>query len=1004
MPICQTQLATTAGWSGTLHLHDLSKGVDYTLNPTGEPRPVGISVSFSFLSDLATPPNNLLTFAVERVSPVEADWTTATNAWMTAWGIPHSSWGATNVVMRVVVRRYDGLELYERLICYGYDDEAAPGVEPPEHTPVWVWYGPVGGQQDVEDLDFTWSVALTTGVKAQASFTSSPPAYRDRQDFSDDSVDYPGWKVAAQNLSWSFDGNSGTTTVPETILEDLVCTIGISNGGTLFTGLNYEHVVIENPQTLSTDWTYLDNLHSCADSAGAWTNYPDGTTPAGTRYLVDGNTAAKTIAFSRIGDPVQHSETTESIGWSGSIYAPLRVTFDYQPHKFHIGEHYTGLPRLDLGLRYGDGTTPLYLLPGETVMPAVYKYSWHDHTGDWYGSTNLQAYVLEADLNALDMNPQRTVTVGVTNYSFSDRRVKLYVWPLTATDYTASPLFSAHGILDIELTPNLDLNGVVSSWYALGGGTVSGTNGKTWTVQRAGAVFRRDLVTRYYTQMECLVDTPPGYSHDDDWPLKLKANITQIAVPEWDAATQAKLTATEDITNWSNRSYLRVNLPGDYNGLFAVTLYTSTVAYSRAADHADWTYTRTENDPVTYTRDRDGALLNLTTGTRQFDLDLAHPEGTQPSLLHVDAIEVTFLEAPVGNQSVTLDTLSLIVSDRAGEENHFQLSGKTAWGWLHTNFFGVRWIVDGLNNDQHDWYGNTYWQNEKGLQYISQVFTGPKADNCVAKDLERLATELNWQEGITATWTAAGWTALFTDADSNVFGQTAWWDIEENPDQAIDNEHLMLGLAVGSVDITHLRGPELKFTIVHHLTGEATGIARRGYRRIRNTGGVVPFYYCDVREGGVGWTLLGRGATDEHGRYTTEGAIEDGESSHTHDRGRGYRVGRGDSLGAAVNRSYWVAPFLAGEGGLKLTRDRHGAIWVVYSNGTNLVVRYQTDPRVNAWSDAVAIASASDYDSADIEVREDGYKWVLALRVTDNVPCAWKSLDGIIWTAVGAVT
>lgn len=950
-----------------------------------------------------------------------------------------------------------------------------------ERTPAefdWKFYGPVGSAQVGDDwLEFDFALDWP-GFHLMAEAGSLTPAWRERQAFTDDKVSYVGWQAVDEDhdmprLRISGHSPSGPPEYDETgahyglgLVEDMTASLTLSaviaaGETTGDAGLSLADTVYCEVEVRSAgrDLLYLDELHAATENGATWTNYADGEYPGTSDYLVEA--PGNKFQLRRIGEVTSGEGNDESYAWTGVIYPPYILTPTWHPRDFDDteGEERDG-PNLDLG--------GMIVAPGvgeELILPT---YSWKDYAAEVINPV-LTATMVEEELDALDLNPQVERANNPEDPEgaktvYHDRRCKLWAWPLLEDDYTQPPWFNGdadHRVLYIHHTGAVGVNvppGLAerpSQWVGGEGAQVDDVDNDLWEVSggQVAAVVYRNLETRFYYQMERLADhlDDPDYWHDEDAPRKLKANLPVVwegydEEDEGHVAVMEELSKPEDVTNWSNRSYLYAKLVGGAGLGVKVRLTYSTVeitdpwytsfAYRFGAGgefgEAEWEWSRTDGLVVTYSVDRDGLPMVLEAGDNELWIDLACPdENLVPILQHVDKIEFLFDSSGLTEPAqVTLDILSLRLSDREGEPwyetQHFLADSKQAWDWYRRNFFGVGWVVDGLPNAQVDMYGHRKFVNEKGFCYLkyrrhSPAYTGPFSDLTVAYPLSYLAAAFSWQEGLDAEYSEEALDYYTKDADGNYLGETAWWWIAEDVDRELrDDDHeegpqqLRLGICVGTLDITHARGvPMVLYAaegqetggIEKHLGGKPHGIAKRGQKRARMKGG-VRVYWRETAEGQeTEWALLGSGTPDRHGRWRGPVCAEDGTTDHEHDRSREYRVG-GTELGAAVARSYWcpAISIKTARGGVKMATHPGGmAIEAVWSDGEALRWRF-LQARPNTWSADVTIATG-DYTPADISVVASGKITVLAVDNADQHLYQWESDDGgKTWTARGDVT
>lgn len=1029
--MARTNVVRTHYWSGHLKLLNLKQG-----GTSEDPYPMYIDIR------LMTGQPCLYVVNVDDWES-DPDWASTWGAWQTASGYAgYGRLAAWEIRTFFQVEGASGPRpdtvLHRVIMGYTYV-ETDPGVF------VYTWHGPDGGEGD--SFEFDWEIGFDDLYLAVES-SSNSPSYRERQVFTDDKVTYTGWqgdegtmcRVEAYGASETYDVFPVGTSFPS-LYGDLGLSIIIEPNGAIAgsgipprPGYPYCELSIEaNGEALP----YLGELNMVSpNGTTGWTNYPNGDYPDSSRWLV--SAPADKIGISRL----EGSTADSHARWDGYIMAPYILRPSWQPRDFDDTEaEERELPRLDLG--------GLILDPGLSDWLVLPTYSWKDYAAEVINPV-LTATMVEEELDALDLNPQVERANNPEDPEgaktvYHDRRCKLWAWPLTESDYTNAPFFNDdpdHRVLYIYQTGSINVNlppGLgtrPSSWTAGTGATVDGSNNDLWTIaagQEAATVYR-DLETRFYYQMERLADhlDDPDYWHDEDAPRKLKANLPVVwegydEEDEGHVAVMEELSKPEDVTNWSNRSYLYAKLVGGAGLAVKVRLTYSTVeitdpwytdfAYRFGAGgpygEAEWEWSRTDGLVVTYSVDRDGLPMVLEAGDNELWVDLACPdENLVPILQHVDKIEFLFDSSDLTEPAqVTLDILSLRPSDREGdpwyETQHFLCDSKQAWDWYRRNFFGVGWVFDGLPNAQVDMYGHRKFVNEKGFCYLhyrrhSPAYTGPFSDLTTAYPLSHLADLFSWQEGFAATYDADALAYYLTDADGNSLGTPAWWWIAEDVDRELrDDDHedgpqqLRLGVCVGTLDITHARGvPMVLYAaegqetagIEKHLGGKPHGIAKRGQKRARMKGG-VRVYWRETAEGQeTEWALLGSGTPDRHGRWRGPNCIEDGTTGHTHDRSREYRVSRGAELGAAVNRSYWwegAAVQVQGGGGLvSMYTDPTGVEWCAWVQGTNVyLARKENAP--HTWGTAQVIDSSGDYDSAS--VTGDGRKISVAChKISDD--------------------
>ena len=560
------------------------------------------------------------------------------------------------------------------------------------------------------------------------------------------------------------------------------------------------------------------------------------------------------------------------------------------------------------------------------AVPFVSEYSclqaylsWlFEHEWRKLSSNAIQARVTEAwrEANGEDVGGDLETT--------NDRRCGLCLRPRNATRCDGPPWWQAGigigHLASLEINDTYGLPSRAGPWEAGPGVTVAPGDNDLWTVT-AGAsapAVSRDLKTRYWLRMERLADhlDDPEAEHHPDWPIMLKANLpleqTQDDPDWWNP--EAGGIAGEDIFNWANYRYLRVQLRAPRPAVARLRVDYSVPSVSdpcytdfshRFGAEGQWSYTRTRHTltfdlPV---KQGDNDLL--------VDFVLNHEAVMPVGAARLQVVDRLTFELPPNpgesDEQWELGGLQLVLDPGEGQrpepKRHLWMRYKPSWAWIGSAWLGYGAVVDGKDALEIDYgYGQT--GPERKLLYIqrrehSPDYQGEPTRLDYAKSLGRWCTELNWQEGFECTRPdpPPEQQAQNQDADeAQVDSSFYWWDLEQsNEDPGADP---YLALCCGTYQIA--AGVPYEVYFYKYPRGTVHGLAAdpEHIQCFRETEGLLSLYESVA---GGPWEFVEALDTDEHGRF---------RATPLREKGRSYLVdgGAGQVADLAVsNREYTPA-------------------------------------------------------------------------------------------------
>lgn len=653
------------------------------------------------------------------------------------------------------------------------------------------------------------------------------------------------------------------------------------------------------------------------------------------------------------------------------------------------------------------------VIPFSDVITATQADKSWCYTWQWQtlSTANMTATVTE------DWREDNGEAVGATGAAAAqcDRVAGLTMWPITATDRVSDPLWSS-GITwshasRVNINDTEGLPSRASPWVAGAGVTVDPANNDSWTVA-AGAsapVVSRSLATRYWLRMARLADhlDDPDAEHNPDWPIMLKANLSLVATqddPDWWSAATGGVDA-EDVTNWSNYSYIRLGITAPRAGTVRVTVnyrvptvedpcYTG-FAY-RYGSEGEFEYTTDD-----YTVSWDAAVV---AGANSVQLDYAlNREHVQlvhdRRLCHVTSVTIALPAG--GEEDEVWELTDLALEEDAAEgapDAHLYIRFKQHWGWIGTKWFGLGGFCDGhpiLNVD----YGFGDTAGEWGLLYIQHRQHNPDSEATdrldSVKALSRMFDELGWQEGFTTAQpgTSPETSAYNQDADDGQVDTALWaYDMLQS-DQNVQ-ANVQVALCVGTYQCAY--GLQYSFEVVYkYPQGRLHGIALNAARtdRVRSQADAVNIY--ESIDDGTSYTLIEQADVGANGYW---------QSLPVRELGGPYKAGRVAGL-YVVNREYTVAIGVVGTptaGATYVATTRYPGtehlITIHIQEGAMRVVELDTDDVTPTFTLLGIVDTSGDYDSPSIETYGPRM-WVQARKTADEALYHWHSDNyGGTWT------
>ncbi|MDD3492207.1 MAG: hypothetical protein PHZ19_01760 [Candidatus Thermoplasmatota archaeon] len=617
----------------------------------------------------------------------------------------------------------------------------------------------------------------------------------------------------------------------------------------------------------------------------------------------------------------------------------------------------------------------------------------------------------------------------------NDRQCALHLHPLTSTDLSGLPQWGP--MVTLAHAGTLNLNDPASAaarpsdWTGGAGVTVNPADNDEWTVADGTAApqVTRTLASRYPLRIGRLNDR--GAAGDEaeylaDWMIMHKANLpieVTLDDPDW-WDPEAGGVQYEDIRDLDGVKYLAVTLTAPRSGTVTLRLQHDVWAHSspyytcwqhtfgpdgehvssKTAHELTWEFTVVEG-AATYLLDivenEEGVIPRVTTAIKHatsWRFTLPGNDSGDPEVWELGGF-VARLDPGKGSPGQP--------DYRPEPAAHLEFRYKRAWDWWRNCWFGFGGVVDGceafsgLNYGYLSSFG--YTREEVGLLYIHARQHCPESsltdDLHYAKALIRLAAELNWQEGWTATYHTPEEAAENEDADGERYAATLyWWDLRHCHLWG-DGDLVMDGaLTVGQTTV--LGGlPEQEIYFSVYPRGRVHGLSMSDdWERQRSTAGVTVMGSYD---GGT-YSILETVSTDEHGRFRSSPWLE---------RDWQYRVSPLPDATDLANREYsWlraVVPALpVAEAGKRVSMFRHPAgnvpatAWI---DGDGYIRFAHTDSGTHTLGAISTVDTSGDFDSVDIET-DGALIYVDARNKTTGALHRFTSEDhGATWTAHGAI-
>lgn len=604
--------------------------------------------------------------------------------------------------------------------------------------------------------------------------------------------------------------------------------------------------------------------------------------------------------------------------------------------------------------------------------------------------------------------------VGGTTITTNDAQLGLLCQPITA-GVTGDPIWGPFISISSPTMLNVDLPSGLSTrpslWTGGTGVTVDPANNTVWTVA-AGAsspAVLRTYRNRYELRMARLASGwTPGLSYNTDWPFVMKAlnSAAQYAALGDDAAWD-NTCPTEDIWNWANYSYLGFQCIAPVAGTVTVTVTYKVPTLS------DPCYTSAEDRwgefTVSYATRTATYQTSVAAGSNAKYIDLCKladktiPEGERR--LHV--IQSVQISLPAGEGEWTLNALFLC-HDMEHTPSVFH-HNKRAWDWRSVCWFGLGGFVDGKPCWQSDDGFRRYREEFLGRQYIQFRQHDPDSEATdelsYAKDLSRIYTEVNWQEGFTASWLDPVNAAGNKDADDICFAPAMyWWDLQHQKESALSG-----AVCVGHYNWAYGAVHDVYYTV--YPRGKVCGLAYAGGRRKRSSG-TVWLYKSEQADGD--YTRVEGCVSDVQGWWKSTPLLEKGWYYGVTGRDLGVTVLASDLQVSGIevaNREYTYAGRVnVPQLGDAVAMTKHPAGLVKYAaglvNGSIIVYRLD-DSSAHTWIALPTVDTSGDYDSVGVE--HDGAEITVIARHADTQALwQWHTLTegeptGSGWSAPSAV-
>lgn len=783
-----------------------------------------------------------------------------------------------------------------------------------------------------------------------------------------------------------------------------------------YPGTNQSYAQVSNMAwgALEADLANLDLYYSVSPNPN---NVPDSTQGHWSRSVSDADATMIRVADSGgIATWRESSSGTSPTGvtWEGRVALPYQITICDAIGQFSDAADYAGMELVGSPLEWVDsgGTwtsqrKTVYV--GDSIVEQQksweFEHEWRklDLTGGFYLE---QRSAWRSSVGE---------DVGGSNARYNDERCGILLQRLTATTMTGDPHWA--GWMTIGHLTSLNLNdppGALSrpsQWVGYDGLVANDINSDLWTVATGSESPRvtRTIASRYPLRMARLSDhqNDPTNQHYVDWPIISKANVDLTAVDEaaWWSSAQGGCDY-EDVRDLSSWWYLRIGITSPVAGTIRLRLYYDwwditdpcyTCFEHRYGSEGEFEAAAVRRPSLSYdvpvVVGANSVLVDL-----RSNRELIDPINTQ-AIKHLVEWEMVLPSNVSGaDHNWQLTELSAVLdpgqTGRAEPSWHVLLRSVRNWAFCeptgtNEDWFGVGAIVDGgpgltLN------YGWDRTRYELGMLYIQRAQHCPlnsiqdRIDT--AKALSRLATELNWQEGWTATYNSPEETASNKDADGNYLkAQFNWWDLRQAHEWSGTSIACDGAVCVGSV--IPLAGIPWDMYVTVYPRGKVAGIARnrRTGRRLRNARRVSVYRRL---VGATEWEPIWGGAADEHGFYASAPLLE----AHYE-----YQVSGSQAVTGVANREYsheiatiggkWVAlEHLFGTGRYRAWGGGDGNLTVELAGRSDVLddAEEYTSPnlfRLGSRGEAVLVCG----HGSDVELLvNEGVTWELATTIRAN--------------------
>jgi len=615
------------------------------------------------------------------------------------------------------------------------------------------------------------------------------------------------------------------------------------------------------------------------------------------------------------------AESSREFTWTGRIDGPLHGKIISDSYRFEDSIEYSGTV-------FESDSIVKWELNGDTYESKIDPW-----TGDKEFFYQYKSWLFKHERGNLipgyisvrvkaDWRDDNLEDVDGENEDENDQQMPIRMHPLNISDFTSDPYWPMVIFTFDEFINLLIPEGQTTPPSLWIGTNCSVTNYNTFTVGygQTGCYVSRNLASRFELRMARLNDhlNDPEKEHLIDWIIMHKANIP-IAQTQDDPNWWSSLTGgfdAEDITDLSNRNYLYLDIDAPKDGTLTLQLkydiWAHSSPYYTCFEHTFGPEGEHESVKI------DTKILSWTfdviEGNNLIQLDIQCSDSLEDilyenSIKHAKEWILNLPDNDTGlDETWTINSFYLCFD----QENTQTLSYryKRPHSWVGTNWFGFGIVVDGIDAGYMD-YGYSAGTNTNEPKFLQSCQRRHCPESTLtdildyAKTLDRLCSEMNWQEGLKANFNNIDESIYNKDSDdAKLAASLYWWDLEHQKERS--DGTTQGAVAVGRINI--LGGIEQNIYTSVFIQGKIHGLVRNGNERLRSSADSIEVFYRHEED--EDWLALETVGTDSQGRFETSPIKEE----HFQ-----YKIGEDTDILTVINRSYTTHFTVAG----KLYYDPH---------------------------------------------------------------------------------